>query len=83
MLILMYQNMMMMINGEFEMVQTVKDGEDGDDHDDVDDRGDDDDYHIDHDDQQGARGGANGQEEVLRKRGLKAGAANIYNTWTI
>ena len=47
---------------------------------DVDDYGDDDDHCNDDDDQHGATGGADGQEEVLRKRGLKAGycAANIY-----
>ena len=47
---------------------------------DVDDYGDDDDHCNDDDDQRGATGGADGQEEVLRKRGLKAGycAANIY-----
>ena len=47
---------------------------------DVDDYGDDDDHCNDDDDQQGATGGADGQEEVLRKRGLKAGycAANIF-----
>ena len=47
---------------------------------DVDDYGDDDDHCNDDDDQHGATGGADGQEEVLRKRGLKAGycAANIF-----
>ena len=47
---------------------------------DVDDYDDDDDHCNDDDDQHGATGGADGQEEVLRKRGLKAGycAANIF-----
>ena len=45
------------------------------------DHGDDGDYRNDDDDQQGATGGADGQEGVLRKLGLKAGycAANIYS----